>query len=178
MNTNQENVSFPKRILRVGFALLLFLGLFAPPTPVLACSCGTEFYSPAEEFSQANAVFEGEVTQIYEFGDGYRVAFVVTRSWKGISTSTVEISTGTGVGDCGYIFNVGASYVVYAYGEPNTLGTTSCSRTTDISRAAEDLSYLDSVQRRQVDTISLSVVGSLLFLAMIWLLRRQRRTPL
>ena len=174
--------------IRVGSVLFLFLGLFAYPTPVLACSC-SESGSPAAEFARADAVFSGKVTRIREISHGYRVYFAVTRSWKGISTSTTEVTTGYGNGDCGYPFKVGETYVVYAYGTPNDLNAFICTRTVEVSRAVEDLRYLDTFQPlivvsatqlpwSQAVIISLIVAGIWLFLARGWLFRRQRRGQL
>ena len=153
--------------IRVGSVWFLFLSLFAYPSPVLACSC-SESGSPAAEFARADAV---------------------TRSWKGISTSTTEVTTGYGNGDCGYPFKVGETYVVYAYGTPNDLNAFICTRTVEVSRAVEDLRYLDTFQPlivvsatqlpwSQAVIISLIVAGIWLFLARGWLFRRQRRGQL
>jgi hypothetical protein len=174
--------------IRAGSALLLFLIVFAYPTSARACSC-SESGSPADEFARAAAVFSGKVTRIREISYGYRVHFAVTRSWKGISTNTTEVTTGYGNGDCGYPFNVGETYVVYAYGMPDDLNAVICTRTAEVSRAVEDLSYLGTVPPLfvastsqlpwpQTVMISLIVASSWLFLVRGWLFRRQRRGQL
>jgi len=54
----------------------------------------------------------------------------------------VEIATGMGGGDCGYPFQAGADYVVYAYqNAEGRLETGICSRTRPTAQAAEDLQY-------------------------------------
>jgi len=58
------------------------------------------------------------------------------------SQKEIEIVTGLGGGDCGYDFQIGADYVVYAY--KNTEGrleTSICSRTRPLADAAEDMEY-------------------------------------
>ena len=188
MHTNRKDSMKFHWNIRTWLVLVLLLGVFACPSPVLACSCG-EPNSPVTEFAQANAVFRGKVTHIREIAYGYRVYFDVTRSWKGISTSSAEVSTGSGNGDCGYPFHVHKSYLVYAYGTPDDLNAVICTRTTEVSQAAADLSYLDTVQPLfvastsqlpwpQAVMISLIVAGIWLFLARGWLLRRHRHPPL
>jgi hypothetical protein len=174
--------------IRAWLVVILLLGLFARPSPVLACSC-SEPRSPAIEFAQAGAVFRGEVTRIRETARGYRVDFAVRRSWKGILTENAQVSTGSSDADCGYDFQVGAEYVVYAYDWGDGWNTHSCSRTTEVSRAAEDLGYLDTLDPLvpastlpsswgQPGVISLTIAGSLLILVTIWLWRRRRHTGL
>ncbi|HEV3198856.1 MAG TPA: carboxypeptidase-like regulatory domain-containing protein [Bryobacteraceae bacterium] len=55
----------------------------------------------------------------------------------------IEIVTGQGGGDCGYGFQVGVEYVVYAYkNAEGRLETGICTRTRTLAQAAEDLDYL------------------------------------
>jgi hypothetical protein len=72
----------------------------------------------------------------------YKITFMVEKIYKGkIDTNFVEVMTGIGGGDCGYDFDIGKSYVVYAErrskhynGDLNIniyLYTHVCSRTTD-----------------------------------------------
>ncbi len=69
--------------------------------------------------------------------------------WKLVGNTTVQIQTGRGGGDCGYEFTIGSDYLVYAshaYGKPNAyLVTSICSRTTELSQAAEDMAYLNTL---------------------------------
>lgn len=63
----------------------------------------------------------------------------------GISAGETEVSilTGMGGGDCGYRFERGAAYVIYAYrNAQGQLETGICSRTRPIADAAEDLAYI------------------------------------
>lgn len=63
----------------------------------------------------------------------------------GISAGETQVSvlTGMGGGDCGYRFERGAAYVVYAYrNAQGQLEAGICSRTRPIADAAEDLAYI------------------------------------
>jgi LPXTG-motif cell wall-anchored protein len=161
-------------LIRLTSILLLFFTMFAIPQPASACSCVMPG-SPAMEFSQHPAVFSGKVIDITDkfnpvisfieriamalgfdpfifYTDrfwGNTVTFSVIDSWKLVDTTSVQVSTGNGGGDCGYGFSVGGDYLVYAYDDPNEpgihLGTGICSRTSELATAAEDLAFLQSM---------------------------------
>jgi hypothetical protein len=58
----------------------------------------------------------------------------------------IEIVTGKGGGDCGYAFQTGSDYTVYAYrNAQGLLETGICSRTRPLAEAAEDIAYLRAV---------------------------------
>jgi hypothetical protein len=46
---------------------------------------------------------------------GQDVRFEVAGYWKGLPLRTLEVRTGFGGGDCGYPFEAGKSYRVYAF---------------------------------------------------------------
>jgi hypothetical protein len=57
----------------------------------------------------------------------------------------IEILTGMGGADCGFRFETGKSYFIYAYKSPDgKLGTGNCTRTAALEKATEDLEYLRS----------------------------------
>jgi len=127
-----------------------------------SCSCmGTE--SVKKAFKRSEIVFVGTVisSQPYELkqeplGEGFvdiyyhnEVTFEVSEWFKGTSTATQKIYTGAGGGDCGFYFEVGEQYIVYAtldgvYKELGTskMQTNICDRTNKLSELAEDLSQL------------------------------------
>jgi|SRR5688572_29763691 len=80
---------------------------------------------------------------------GFGVFFKVINSWKGVEKSFVEVNTGRGGGDCGYTFEMGKEYLVYAsyaYGIPDNYWVTGiCSRNATLPDATEDLNYLNSL---------------------------------
>ena len=121
------------------------------PATSHACSC-VEPPSVESELERSDAVFSGEVLEVKEqkdFGDFMkkRVLFEVTDTWKGFSESQVIITTGSGGGDCGFEFQVGHEYLVYAvestmYSDESELVTIICDRTTELTSAQEDLAVL------------------------------------
>jgi hypothetical protein len=66
----------------------------------------------------------------------------------------VEIRTGMGGGDCGYSFERGRSYVVYAYQDKDGLVASLCTRTAPLERAQADLAYLRKLPDSGPDTPS------------------------
>jgi hypothetical protein len=110
-------------------ATVVFSALFtAQVQPAYACSCimpGT----PQEEMVNAEAVFSGKVLEIEEVKDGYAVALQVIESWKGVDGSTIQVHTGMGGGDCGFNFEEGKEYMVYASSFEGTLEVYICSLT-------------------------------------------------
>lgn len=144
---------------------LFFIGLFfLLPASIQACSCAGSGL-PCQAFWSAEAVFSGEVEKISETSVDMStskdrkfifqqnlVRFAVSEKFRGISGDSVEIITGRGGGDCGYKFEVGQSYLVYAYKNPKTgkLGTGICTRTQLLSKAGEDLEYFRSLKNAEL----------------------------
>ena len=130
-------------ILAVGVNLLTIT-----PTAVYACSC-VRPESPDKELERATAVFAGKVTAI-DRGDGLfnsgltpvEVTFQVSEVWKGPAQATLIVHTGWGGGDCGYGFQPGNEYLVYAHGSETELKASICSRTASLATAVTDLTTL------------------------------------
>jgi hypothetical protein len=88
---------------------------------------------------QSQAVFVGKVMQVLPKPEGYGVSvkFRVENIWKGKLSQEVTIFTGQGGGDCGYRFEVGESYLVYASGSNERLSTNICQRTAPRSESGD-----------------------------------------
>lgn len=131
--------------------LVLSFMIISIPSTIYACSCA-EIPTVEEELERSKAVFTGNAITIKEQRhlDGSitkSVLFGVTKTWKGVSESQVIITTGLGGGDCGYEFEQGKEYLVYAnnssmYGEKDDLVTIICDRTNELITAQEDLALL------------------------------------
>jgi hypothetical protein len=130
--------------------------LVAPVERGIACSCAT-VAGVCDAAGQSAAVFSGKVTQIsvqpaVMKAPGVprlepamrRVRLRVQEVLSGAyPNGEIEILTGFGNGDCGYPFEVGREYVVYARKDRNgRLSTGICSRTRPVEQAAEDLQYI------------------------------------
>jgi hypothetical protein len=153
--------------MRIFIAAVLFL---ASLTRLSACSCigpGT----PCLSAGSASAVFTGKVLGInnppsplpignpgpatsarrtlsdpaFPMQRMLRVVrFQVADILTGVDSKQkeIEVATGQGGGDCGYPFQVGTDYVVYARkNAEGQLETGICHRTRPLTEAAEDLEY-------------------------------------
>jgi|SRR6266496_3849172 len=123
---------------------------------VTAVACTCDLPNPHQTVAQqvrqaradARAVFSGRVLRITKAAYFLKVEFSVETVWKGSLPSKVVISTGRGGGDCGYRFEVGERYLVYATGANNVrLGTNICQRTASFTASAADLAELGKPKR-------------------------------
>ena len=89
------------------------------------------------------------------FGARRIVSFRVARSYRGNIAETVTVTTGLGGGDCGFDFDTGGEYLVYAFPDSTgSLHTGLCSGTQSISTAGADLRYLRGEPPAAVDLMS------------------------
>ena len=91
------------------------------PGGAAACDCGYAG-APCKAFEKTPTVFIGRVIGISAIdlktvsGDDYKdrlVSFEVERSYRGLTTKTAEVLSGWN-SDCGYRFQEGVRYLVYA----------------------------------------------------------------
>ena len=141
---------------RIGLAALLAAGLALYALASLsgggtaqACSCAFPPGSPAEELAQADAVFAGVATSVKAHrklfilpssSDPVTVEFDVSHVWKGPQQESLTVKTVRSESSCGYEFQKGEWYVVYARNGETGL----CSRTTPTWRAFADFKELDA----------------------------------
>ncbi len=127
--------------------LSLFPAFFAQG--VYACSCAAT-PAPRQALKEAKAVFAGEVIskESFEATDKFgsqpvvRVKFSVGRVWKGVAGAEAVVLTSGYEPACGYHFEKGKKYLVYAYPDRWGLGgleTGICNRTRGLAEAARDL---------------------------------------
>ncbi|MDR6549731.1 hypothetical protein [Paenibacillus qinlingensis] len=116
-----------------------------------ACSCAQP-QTVEEQLSHSEAVFAGRVLEVKvqsnaKSGSTKAAVFEVSRIWKGGTESQITVHTGSGGGDCGFNFEKGKEYLVYAhpstmYGDKELLVTIICDRTKGLDQAREDLAAL------------------------------------
>jgi hypothetical protein len=146
----------------MGRALLLIVavsvGAVIASAPAHACLCLDTSESVAEATARADAVFEGDVVSLRLLeipqppGERYvrktSVTIRVFRSWKGIEDSLVTLWNGSGIGDCGYDFQLQRGYLVFATRDADgRLSTTSCSKSTPIGKAQKAVRKLGIAER-------------------------------
>src|SRR5688572_23213950 len=117
-----------------------FVLAFGNNTPAFACSC---FPVPVQQrFEESSVVFSGRVIETETIQSDMNATFQIDKAWKGISEDAVTVETATAESMCGYVFEEGRSYLVYAFGDEHPLGTGSCGNTMPIETATEHLAVL------------------------------------
>ena len=83
--------------------------------PLFACECETKLSAEAA-FEQADLIFKGTVTQVktHWISGGWKYYFSVEKSWKRSTESFLSVNTPLEK-DCGYMFEEGKTYLVYAH---------------------------------------------------------------
>ncbi|MGI8469544.1 MAG: hypothetical protein ACR2N3_13935 [Pyrinomonadaceae bacterium] len=134
------------------FLIIVFYFFAFSASKNFACTCELPLKNLSvksqifKAYKQSVAVFYGEATEINKNPKNFYVSvkFKVEKSWKNHSFQELIIQTGLGNGDCGYIFEIGKKYLVYAYGDENDLQTNICQRT---SLSVSDYKYLDRIKK-------------------------------
>jgi len=137
-------------------AALLLIALACAPTmrgATTVCWCVSGVGSIEAQVSHAkqysDAVFAGSVIRVDSTSAPYvtgtrgnrslyrRATMVLRRQWKGALPDTVEVWTPRNGAMCGYEFEMGKSYLVFArLGETGRLHTGLCTLTQSLGRAA------------------------------------------
>jgi 5-hydroxyisourate hydrolase-like protein (transthyretin family) len=148
----------------------------AAPAILSACSCRDN--GPACEAAwKAKAVFAGTVialtrdvmkpdSQRSVQVNGYlgtHAVIEVAEAFLGMEgrPRRIEVRTGMGGGDCGYPFERGQRYVVYADRETDgALVVSLCSRTAPVDRAGADLAYLRGLAKAPSSGYVVGLAGS------------------
>ncbi len=173
-------ISIPNDVMRIlfvsCFAILLFV---LTPAPVSACSCIPPG-APRVERDRSDAVFAGRVRSIVQVDYTLFVQMEVDVSWKGADQAEIVIRTANNSAACGYAFERGKTYLVYANAdEEGALHTGICTRTARLSDAEADVEALgagDTAPRRGGcgGPSSVAALQSLLFLGMGMMVTRRR----
>lgn len=132
--------------------ILIAILLFSATPIAHACSCN--FGIPTcKTLFETRAVFVGRVESVTATGgsmfSGFRARFHITEAIRGTETrSAIEVATGSGWGDCGYPFEVGNTYLVFAHGDSlDALSTGSCTGTQPIENAQDALEEVRQLVR-------------------------------
>jgi len=124
----------------------------------IACNCATK-PSPEGALRNAAIVFSGRVVMgrvvkrrldgKAEESEMREFLFEVTKIWKGPVPRRVFVLTAMNLAACGFDFDLGESYLVYAYGEPTQFGTNHCTRTCHEAAAGDDMKQLGAPTKPQ-----------------------------
>lgn len=137
------------------FLLVVVLALLALPAAGYACRCappGDDMQAQVEHAMQeADAVFVGTVTHLETDAHHVVAHFEYEKCWKGECYTVGEtVRTAASSATCGYHFEEGESYLVFAAGEPDDLRTHTCTLTDLLLYASKEVALLGAPQDRTV----------------------------
>ncbi len=157
--------------------------------PAAACTCAIN-PSPEEELKLSTAVFSGRVvsTDLLPRLDTssrhpVKVTLEVDTVWKGPERDRISVYTAIDSGACGFDFNVGWKYLVYARGSQNDLEVSTCTRTAMLSYAGDDLAALgegvqiDNWWRSDQIPITISIWLGLVIVAILIVVTKRIFSP-
>jgi len=129
--------------------LALLVSIFCHLSAAFPCSC-VQPGTPTEELEKSDVVFKATVLELkvdtLRVQNAailfFRVKFEVVASWKGVDLGEVTLSTNFESAACGFPFEQGVDYLVYAFSQNDSLSTNLCTRTKKLSDAQEDLDEL------------------------------------
>jgi hypothetical protein len=138
------------------FASILVGLLFIPHRRTLACSCG--FLNTEKNLQFSNAVFTGRVIAIAKnpnpspvgLLDDTLVTLFVMTSWKGVDEPLMVVKTNLSEASCGYDFEIGRDYLIFAYGKEKPLSTGLCAGARFLENASQELEELDKGEKVQM----------------------------
>ncbi|MFA5330267.1 MAG: hypothetical protein WC384_20910 [Prolixibacteraceae bacterium] len=113
--------------------LIIFTILLTGFTKGYSCKCNQ--MGIESEIDSADLIFQGIPIDKKQIDSKMIYKFSVEKVWKGNESDTISIKTGLGGPDCGMVFELGKSYVVYA----NHFETTYCRRNELIDSTFDDL---------------------------------------
>jgi hypothetical protein len=120
---------------------LLACSVPAPPPPIPA-------------LAGSDAVFAGRVLEHSGNGNEVRCRFEVEEVWKGISDVQISVYTARSVASCGYPFEVGKRYLVYASEHNWNLRTGLGTRTQPLADAGFDIGQLGPPTATRADLLA------------------------
>jgi hypothetical protein len=132
-----------------GKDLLVVVGLGATlATPAWAapeadCGCRPRTNHAVSELGRHKSSFAGRVTDVREEGGSRIVSFDVFRVWKGPREKQLSVKTDAAPDGCGYAFESGQDYLVYADGNKGALTTDRCADNAELPEAARAVRQLD-----------------------------------
>jgi hypothetical protein len=147
--------------LLLGLLIVLCVSIL-PVFDALACQCYIN--TPEVDFAQSDAVFIGTVLLITPTSnpDFLDVLVSVSGFWKGIGIGLTHLYTYAAEPACGYVFQVGEVYLVFASEVHEDccegLMTSVCVRTKPLSNAGEELAYLGPPGTVPVDNVTWGLV--------------------
>lgn len=136
------------------WALAVFASLGSSDLPQAgACTCAP-YPTLLVEIARSDAVFAGTILDRIDPHAGSRTIstgtiitypVAVHQIWKGALPDTVEVGSARGGSSCGYPFEIGGTYLIFAHVHNGQLRVSLCSRTQDWSPWDSDTAALGAL---------------------------------
>lgn len=156
------------------------LGVWSAPHAADACDCARSPPLDAAEIARYDVIFEGTARTIVVAPEwGQRVLLKVHRVWRGEVGSHATVLSYESRFGCGYDFDIGAPYLVFAKLKDGKLEVPSCSHTSWMPLADDRLAALgEHGVPRSRSGCDAGARPEAWVLGLPLLLVRRRRTPL
>ncbi len=122
---------------------------------ILACNCFQPEDISIEKqvrgaYTKSSSVFVGEVVEVIKKPDVYSVIvkFKVKKTWNKNFQKEITLLTASEDSLCGYAFEIGKKYLVYATENNNNLMTNICTRTASVT-SNKDIAILNKIKKPQ-----------------------------
>ncbi|MHA6484259.1 hypothetical protein ACX1C1_20405 [Paenibacillus sp. strain BS8-2] len=126
--------------------IIIMSGSVLIPKQAYACSC-MQPVTVEEEKERSDAIFDGTVissnkpksSKIFSSADSITWTFEAHEVWKGEVTPIINVASALSSTSCGYEFQEGKRYLVYAHMVDGSLEASFCSRTALQTSATTDI---------------------------------------
>lgn len=115
-----------------------------PDAARAGCQCPTPASgNVVKDLGRFKHAFAGRVTNVEQAGASTKVTFDLQRAWKGQRGKTLTLTTAASADACGYAFENGKDYLVFANGDKGALTTDGCAPNSALGEAAAAVRQLD-----------------------------------
>ncbi len=161
-----------RTVAKVVLGLAAAVVILTASGPAWACTCVS--LTKPQLATRAQVIFTGKATSVAMSGSMLVTTFLVQTGYKGEVPAELTITSGAKGATCGYRFEQGARYTVFAVRSGGHLTTSLCSGTTvgDIEPAGYGLVPKAVSSGSPLFTI---VIGAVLVGAAVWAFLRRRR---
>lgn len=131
--------------------IVVFMALIAAGGgEALACSC-RPYESTEHAFRQADVVFVGRVANLTSFDvesqTSTRAELTVRKIWKGEGREITVLTAGS-TAACGFPFEKGQQYLIFAYDTGENVSTNLCSGSKNLSQAGHEIMDLNDIEAK------------------------------
>ncbi|MFW5704263.1 MAG: hypothetical protein ACOCXG_00325 [Nanoarchaeota archaeon] len=133
-------------------SILFALGLIFMIVGVNACSCAFQD-NVTDKYNMYGEIFTGKVTSIDKNRNEYEITIQLIDIYKGENVQVKTLHTAIESAACGYDFEEGENYLIYANEYENKLSTDLCSGNSLVSKAENETQILETLAEKNPENI-------------------------